>query len=236
VTLHLLSQIDEALVCYDYALTLNPDYVDGHFNKALLHLLKGDYDAGWREYEWRWRRWKEQNLSQFNRDFTQPLWLGQTTIKGKPILLHSEQGFGETIQFCRYAPLVAGRGARVLLEVPAQLKDLMVSLAGVAEIIARQDKPPDFDLHLPVAQPTAGIENPRRVDSGAGALLYRSAGKPEKVDQRSRAETQSANRPCLVWRLGPQGRRFSVYQSSLLAAARRPRCRVCELAEGTSRR
>jgi tetratricopeptide (TPR) repeat protein len=149
VTLHLLRQVDEALVCYDYALTLNPDYVDGHFNKALLYLLKGDYETGWREYEWRWRRWKEENFTS-KRDYTQPLWFGQTAIEGKTILLHAEQGFGDTIQFCRYAPSVAGRGARVLLQVPVQLKDLMVSLAGVAEIVAGQDKPPAFDLHCPL--------------------------------------------------------------------------------------
>jgi hypothetical protein len=128
---------------------LNPDYVDGYFNKALPYLLKGDYETGWREYEWRWRRWKEENFTS-KRDFTQRLWFGQTAIEGKTILLHAEQGFGDTIQFCRYAPLVAGRGARVLLEVPAQLKDLMVSLAGVAEIVAGQDKPPVFDLHCPL--------------------------------------------------------------------------------------
>jgi tetratricopeptide (TPR) repeat protein len=150
MTLHELKRFDEALVCYDYALALNPGYVDAHFNKALLQLLKGDYDAGWREYEWRWRRWKEENLTHYIRDFTQPLWLGQTAIEGKTILLHAEQGIGDTIQFCRYAPLVAGRGARVLLEVPVQLKDLVASLAGVAEIIARQDKLPDFDLHCPL--------------------------------------------------------------------------------------
>jgi tetratricopeptide (TPR) repeat protein len=149
-TLHQLRQLDEALVCYDYALALNPGYVDGHFYKAQLLLLKGDYDAGWREYEWRWRRWKEQNLTLLQRDFTQPRWLGQTAIEGKTILLHAEQGFGDIIQFCRYAPLVAGRGARVLLEVPAQLKDLMASLAGVAEIVAGHDKPPDFHLHCPL--------------------------------------------------------------------------------------
>jgi tetratricopeptide (TPR) repeat protein len=170
MTLHQLRQLDEALVWYDYALALNPGYVDGHFNKALLHLLKGDYDAGWREYEWRWRRWKEQNLTLLKRDFTQPLWLGQTAIEGKTILLHAEQGLGDTIQFCRYAPLVAGRGARVLLEVPVQLKDLMASLAGVAEIVARQDKPPDFDLHCPLLSLPLALRT--RVESIPGQVPY----------------------------------------------------------------
>jgi tetratricopeptide (TPR) repeat protein len=150
LTLHQLRQLDEALVCYEYALALNPGYVDGHFYKALLHLLKGDYDAGWREYEWRRLRWKEENLTLFERDFTQPLWLGQTAIEGKTIRLHAEQGFGDTIQFCRYVPLVAARGARVLLEVPPQLKDLLASLDGVAEVISTQNELPDFDLHCPL--------------------------------------------------------------------------------------
>jgi tetratricopeptide (TPR) repeat protein len=150
VTLHQLRQLDEALVCYDHALALNPGYVDGHFYKALLHLLKGDYNAGWREYEWRRLRWKEENLTLFRRDFTQPLWLGQTAIEGKTIRLHAEQGFGDTIQFCRYVPLVAARGARVLLEVPPQLKDLLASLDGVAEVISTQNELPDFDLHCPL--------------------------------------------------------------------------------------
>ncbi len=148
VTLHELARLDEALACYDDALALNPTYADGHFNKALLRLLKGDFDTGWREYEW--RRWKDDNLTLYRRDFTQPLWLGQTTIEGKTIRLHAEQGFGDTIQFCRYAPLVAARGARVLLEVPVQLKDLMATLAGVAEVIATQNELPDFDLHCPL--------------------------------------------------------------------------------------
>ncbi len=148
VTLHELARLDEALACYDDALALNPTYADGHFNKALLRLLKGDFDTGWREYEW--RRWKDDNLTLYRRDFTQPLWLGQTTIEGKTIRLHAEQGFGDTIQFCRYAPLVAARGARVLLEVPVQLKDLMATLAGVAEVISTQNELPDFDLHCPL--------------------------------------------------------------------------------------
>jgi tetratricopeptide (TPR) repeat protein len=196
VTLHLMRQVDEALVSYGYALTLNPDYVDGHFNKALLHLLKGDYETGWREYEWRWRRWKEENFTA-KRDFTQPLWFGQTAIEGKTILLHAEQGFGDTIQFCRYAPLVAGRGARVLLEVPLQLKDLMVSLAGVAEIIAGQDKRPDFDLHCPLLSLPLALGT--RLESVPAQVPYFTV-PPESL--RKWASTAGPNRSLrigLVW-------------------------------------
>jgi tetratricopeptide (TPR) repeat protein len=146
-TLQELKQFDAALACYDRALALQPDYAEAHFNKSLLQLLKGDFDAGWREYEW---RWKNANLKLSKRNFAEPLWLGEAAIAGKTILLHGEQGLGDTIQFCRYAPLVAARGARVLLEVPAPLKDLMASLAGVAQLISAEDQYPHFDLHCPL--------------------------------------------------------------------------------------
>jgi tetratricopeptide (TPR) repeat protein len=142
-----LKRFDEALAHYDRAIVVRPDHADAHFNKSLLQLLKGDFDAGWREYEW---RWKTANLQRRKRNFAQPLWLGEAAIAGKTILLHSEQGGGDTIQFCRYAPLVAARGARVLLEAPAPLKDLMASLAGVAELISAHDQLPHFDLHCPL--------------------------------------------------------------------------------------
>jgi len=148
VVLHELMLLDEALASYDRALAVRPDHADAHFNKAVLQLLKGDFAAGWQEYEWRHR--KEESFALFKRDYAQPLWLGQTAIAGKTILLHSEQGFGDTIQFCRYAPLVAARGARVLLEVPPPLKDLMASLAGVAQVISAPDKLPCFELHCPL--------------------------------------------------------------------------------------
>jgi len=146
-TLQELQRFDEALASYESALAVRQDYAEAHFNKSLLQLRKGDFDGGWRDYEW---RWKNQNLKLTKRDFAQPLWLGEAAVAGKTILLHSEQGFGDTIQFCRYAPLVAARGARVLLEVPAPLKDLMASLTGGAELISANDRLPHFDLHCPL--------------------------------------------------------------------------------------
>jgi tetratricopeptide (TPR) repeat protein len=195
--LHQLRQLDEALVCYDNALALNPSHANGHFYKAQLLLLKGDYDAGWREYEWRWRRWNEENLTLFKRDFSQPLWLGETAIEGKTILLHAEQGSGDTIQFCRYAPLVAGRGARVLLEAPLQLKDLMASLAGVAEIVAGQDTPPHFDLHCPLLSLPLALGT--RVDSIPAQVPYFTV-PPESLRRWTSAVGPKRNlRIGLVW-------------------------------------
>ncbi len=137
---------EEALADYARAIELLPNYADAHWNEALTRLRLGDYDRGWQKYEWRWQR---DEFSEQRRSFSQPLWTG-TDIEGKTILLHSEQGFGDTIQFCRYAPLVASRGARVILEVQKPLLRLMSSLPGVVQLVARGLPLPDFDVHCPL--------------------------------------------------------------------------------------
>jgi tetratricopeptide (TPR) repeat protein len=147
VILHRLKRFDEALASYDRALALRPDYADAHWNEALLRLLTGDFSRGWDKYEW---RWKNESIVISKRNFPQPLWRGEDAIKGKSILLHSEQGFGDTIQFCRYVPLVAARGARVILEVRQPLKALMTNLAGATQVIASGSPLPDFDFQCPL--------------------------------------------------------------------------------------
>jgi tetratricopeptide (TPR) repeat protein len=147
VTLYDLKRFDEALVSYDQAIGLQPDYADAHFFKSLSSLVTGDFERGWSEYEWRHRA-PAARLTE--RTFRQPLWLGESELAGKTILLHSEQGFGDTIQFSRYVPLVAARGARVLLEVEEPLCELMNGLAGPAQVIAKGDPLPDFDLRCPL--------------------------------------------------------------------------------------
>jgi tetratricopeptide (TPR) repeat protein len=147
VTLHDLKRFDEALASYDRALSLRPDHADAHFFGSLSRLLTGDFSCGWVEYEW---RRKGASTGPSKRDFPQPLWLGGDEIADKTILLHSEQGFGDTIQFCRYAPLVAARGARIILEVEEPLQGLLTGLAGAARVIAKGNLLPQFDLHCPL--------------------------------------------------------------------------------------
>ena len=84
------------------------------------------------------------------RNFARPLWLGSPDIAGKTILLHAEQGFGDTIQFCRYAPLVAARGAQVILEVQEPLRELASRFGASVEVVSRGLALPDFDLHCPL--------------------------------------------------------------------------------------
>jgi tetratricopeptide (TPR) repeat protein len=147
VTLYDLKRFDEAVAGYDRALALRPDYADAHFAKALASLVTGDLEAGFRDYEWRHQAPSARLTA---RDFVEPRWLGEADIAGKTILLHSEQGFGDSIQFCRYLPWVAALGARVLLEVEQPLCALMKGLAGTARVIAKGDPLPEFDLQCPL--------------------------------------------------------------------------------------
>jgi tetratricopeptide (TPR) repeat protein len=136
--------LEKSLQSYEAALFIEPDHADAHWNRALLHLLKGDFARGWLEYEWRWLK-----FPQFRRHFRQPKWDG-FDISGKTILVHAEQGFGDTIQFARLMPLVAQRGATVNLECPRELSGLMQHLPGVARTITRGDPIPPFDVHCPL--------------------------------------------------------------------------------------
>ena len=135
----------DALSSYERVLTLKPDHADAHWNRSLIWLAEGDFERGWREYEWRLRR-----TGAGRQNFPQPRWSGEDSIAGKTILLHAEQGFGDTIQFVRYVPLVAGRGATVVLQVQGSLKALLSDLRGVSTLIDRGKSLPPFDLHCPL--------------------------------------------------------------------------------------
>jgi tetratricopeptide (TPR) repeat protein len=142
-----LSRHREALDAYGQALALDPRNVDANWNRAICHLLLGDYEAGWAGFEWRWRRPVREAQA---RDLGRPLWLGQESLQGRTILLHGEQGLGDTLQFVRYAPKVAALGARVVLEVFAPLASLLQGFPGIAQIVRRGDPLPPFDLHCPL--------------------------------------------------------------------------------------
>jgi Flp pilus assembly protein TadD len=136
----------EAVPCYRRAVALAPDYPDAHFNLGMALLALGDFEAGWRDYEWRWRT---PQMMPALRRFAAPQWQGEPAA-GRRLLIHAEQGAGDALQFCRYAPLVAERGFHVILEVPQSLERLCRSLAGVAAVALRGEPLPDFDLHVPM--------------------------------------------------------------------------------------
>jgi tetratricopeptide (TPR) repeat protein len=144
-----LQRLEAALASFNQSLAIRPDYAEAHYNRSMALLSVGDFENGWSGYEWR-RRSKQSARICGHRVFPQPLWLGGESLKGKTILLHSEQGLGDTIQFCRYAKLVADLGARVILEVQSPLKTLLAGLDGAAQVIVEGEALPEFDCHCPL--------------------------------------------------------------------------------------
>jgi tetratricopeptide (TPR) repeat protein len=138
-----------AIASYHLAIARQPGFADACFNLALTSLRVGDFVTGWAQYEWRWRT-HNGPISLVGRDFSQPLWLGGQYLAGKTILLYGEQGLGDSLQFCRYATLVAESGARVILEVPAPLASLCATLKGVTQVIPCGEPLPDFDVQCPL--------------------------------------------------------------------------------------
>lgn len=141
--------MESAIAQYKKALRLNdtPDY---RHNLALALLAAGQFRDGWKEYE---ARWTTKQLAGSGKNFTQPQWRGETAkmgeTSGRTLLITHEQGFGDTLMFCRYAPLAKERGWRVVVEVPAPLKRLIASLPDV-EVVARGEALPEFDAHCPM--------------------------------------------------------------------------------------
>lgn len=133
-----------AQTCYEQALAIAPTDAETHFSLAELLLQQGQLRAGWAEFEWR-RHFPE--LAPQN--FSQPLWDG-AAFAGRTLLIHAEYGFGDTLQFIRYAPLAAQPGGRVVVQCPPALVRLLRSLPQIAQVISQRDRLPAFDLHVPL--------------------------------------------------------------------------------------
>lgn len=146
VTLQELQRLDEALASYDRALTLGSGEGEGGWNKAQLVLLRGDYGRGWPLYEQRRRKPEFPSVG----DPGVPLWRDGMPLAGKAVLVHWEQGLGDTLQFCRYLPLLAARAGRVVFAPQRPLVSLMRGLGADIGIVDPEDPPPPCDLRLPL--------------------------------------------------------------------------------------
>jgi tetratricopeptide (TPR) repeat protein len=144
-----LDRLPEAILALRAAQALEPDDSSLVWNESLARLALGDYREGWRRFQARFTlpKWGDDQPKDHG-----PLWLGQTDLAGRTILLHAEQGFGDTLQFCRYAPLVAAQGAQVLLQVPPELVCLMRSLPGRIEPLSTDHggPVPSHDFYCPL--------------------------------------------------------------------------------------
>ena len=186
-----LGRVEEAVVAYATATARLPEDPSIHLNHALALLTLARFDEGWAEYEWRWRTGMVRR-----RDFAQPQWTGDA-LEGRTILLHAEQGMGDTLHFARYAPLVAERGGRVLLEVQRPLLRLMQRLPGVERVIAQGEPLPPFDVHCPLLSLPRAFAT--RLDTIPGAVPYLHADPALAEAWRPRVPQDRALAVGLVW-------------------------------------
>src|SRR6201996_6150786 len=143
-----LHRFDEAVAAYQRVETLDPDNAQATLGLGMLHLLRGDFEAGWSRHI---ARFKMSSSAAYPK-FSQPMWSGEEDIAGKTILIHVDEGLGDTIQFARYVPLVAARGARVILVVSDALQPLLWGLTGVDQCLRQSSGAlPDFDMHCPLS-------------------------------------------------------------------------------------
>jgi tetratricopeptide (TPR) repeat protein len=170
-----LRRVEEALITFRKVIALNPGHADAHNNLSHGLLLNGDFAEGWEEYEW---RWKSNKFPSLQRNFSQPLWNGQN-IAGQRILIHAEQGLGDSIQFLRYVPLVARLGAHVILECKPELLSLVKEIDGPHEVIAFGQPLPDFQWQVPMLSLPRAFKTTR--DSIPATIPYLHAD-PALVD------------------------------------------------------
>lgn len=141
-TVKKMGYIDEALEIYNKVLETEPEYALARFSRSLIYLILGDWQLGWKEYEWRWAAYDESP-----KKFDAPVWDG-SNITGKRILLYAEQGLGDTIQFIRYAELVKDLGAYVIVETQDAVKDILKLCPYIDEVYSRGERLPHFDAHI----------------------------------------------------------------------------------------
>ncbi len=196
IVLHETKRIDEALKNYESAIELSPDYAQAHNNKSLSHLLKGDFNLGLPEYEWRWindptLKDKEESLSKI------PRWQGHESLANKTILIYSEQGLGDTIQFCRFARLIADLGAKVILEVQKPLQSLLQNISGVHQVVTSLSDLHGIDYQCPLMSlPLALRTTTAKVPQFSAYIQC----DPEKVNfWKSRLGVQRKPRIGIAW-------------------------------------
>jgi tetratricopeptide (TPR) repeat protein len=235
-----LDRLEEALEDLHKAVALDPNYAEAKFELGMVQLALGNYDDGWTAYE---RRWATRAFVQHRRDFKSPPWTGNQAVNGRTILLHGEQGLGDTIQFVRYVTHVARLGATVILEVQPELVALLAETKGAAHVFARGEKPVPFDLHcplmsLPLACKTNAVSIPanvpyiklpeaqvekwaRRLPAGKPLVGFCWAGR--------RSHHNDANRSIALARFAPL---FEIPNVRFISLQRDPSVEDCALLRG----
>jgi tetratricopeptide (TPR) repeat protein len=193
VALRALNRHREALASYGKAIALDKDFADAHLNEAHALLTLGDLRRGFEAYEW---RWKVAALAPHRRPFRQPLWLGTHPIARKTILLHAEQGLGDTIQFARYAGPLARAGADVVLEVAPALATLLSGIDGV-RVLAPGAALPAFDVRCPLASLPLALKT--ELAGIPAEVPYLAAPAERLAKWRPRMDALARPRIALAW-------------------------------------
>ena len=197
----LLGEFDQAVAAHERVIALKPDHAEARFDLGLLKLLLGDYQQGWPLHEWRWKAGGERQVS---CQPPQRLWLGDAPLAGRTILLHSEQGMGDVIQFVRYAPMVVAQGAKVLLAAPNALTTLLRSLRCEFTLLDGDRPVPQFDLHCPLMSLPLAFKT--RIDVIPAQVPYLSADAVRRQRWRERLGNKRRPRIGLVWSGNPRHR------------------------------
>lgn len=142
-----LADFKMALKDFEASTSLNKDFAEGYFNQSLIHLMNGEYEKAWPLYEY---RWDSKHFPSEKRNFSEPIWRGEQPITGKTILIHSEQGLGDTLQFCRYLNLLSEEKCNILVEVEKPLLSIMRCLLPQENIFQKGSVLPNFDFHCPM--------------------------------------------------------------------------------------
>jgi tetratricopeptide (TPR) repeat protein len=197
--LRALGRVEEALSFYERVKATKPDDPEIHNNMAMALLTAGRFLEGWSEYEW---RWKTAQLAEAKRSFPQPQWRGEEA-EGRTLLIHAEQGFGDTLQFCRYAPMAAKLGWKVILEVQPELVSLINSLKGVDKVFPSGAIMPPFDFHCPMMSLPVAFKT--QVDTIPADIPYLFADKKKTKAWRERLSNDPKGlKAGLVWTGNPR--------------------------------
>ena len=229
-----LGRIDEALRAHEAAVESDPQNPGALYNLALTRLRLGDWGRGWPEYE---ARWRFREVHRNPREFKQPRWQGEA-LEGRRVLLHAEQGLGDTIQFCRYATLVAARGGTAILQVQQPVERLMGSLAvvqaGEAETARLGTEPPEFDLECPLMSLPAVFGTTPDTVPWPGAYL---GADPALAREKRKKFSGPGPRVGLAWAGNPRykaDRQRSMQLETLLPLLRLPGVTWISLQKGAA--
>ena len=187
-----LGDLAGALACYQKALELQPEHAEARLNRAQLWLAQGEFARGWPEYEWRWRVGKTPP-----RSLASPRWDG-SPLTGRRLLIHTEQGLGDNLQFIRYAALVRERGGRAIVEAPREMTALLSDCSCIDQLVVRGMPLPEHDVHCPLLSLPGLFQS--RLDTVPAAVPYseRSFSAGRQVEGSPASSGRIQGRPCLA--------------------------------------